>query len=150
MDDVIIKNKKPVFFSLYEDKFSFKWLFRYGFYRIIWFGIVAKFGFTSLSKKPGIRKLKPYQILFLTIPKRVCSIRNETEGEYLQRMKLFEAKQMKWIEENNLNALAIFISIGRANPLQHLIDDGYNSEIIGYVFNEPIVEYTKFVNAEKI
>ena len=42
----------PRFFSLHSEKFELKWLFRYGFWRVIYFGIIAKFGIITVNKKP--------------------------------------------------------------------------------------------------
>jgi len=42
----------PRFFSLHGEKFTAKWLIRYGFWRVIYFGIVAKFGIITVNKKP--------------------------------------------------------------------------------------------------
>lgn len=43
---------KPCFFSLNDEKFKAKWLFRYGFWRIVYFGIIAKFGIVTVNRKP--------------------------------------------------------------------------------------------------
>lgn len=39
------------FFSLHGENFKLKWFFRYGFWRIIYFGILAKFGFVTVNKE---------------------------------------------------------------------------------------------------
>lgn len=38
------------FFSLNNEKFELKWLFSYGFWRIVRFGILAKFGIITVDK----------------------------------------------------------------------------------------------------
>jgi len=40
------------FIRLDKEYFNIQWLLRYGFWRVIWFGIVAKFGYTTVNKKP--------------------------------------------------------------------------------------------------
>lgn len=40
------------FIIIHKEYFKLKWLLRYGFWRIIWFGIVAKFGYTTVNKNP--------------------------------------------------------------------------------------------------
>lgn len=40
------------FIRLHSEYFNIKWLFRYGFWRIILFGIIAKFGYITVNKKP--------------------------------------------------------------------------------------------------
>lgn len=40
------------FIRLGKDYFNTKWLLSYGFWRIVWFGIVAKFGYTTVNKEP--------------------------------------------------------------------------------------------------
>ena len=42
----------PHFIVLDGEAFKFKWLKRWGFYRILWFGLIAKFGWTTVNKKP--------------------------------------------------------------------------------------------------
>jgi len=94
------KAKKPItptFFCLCNEKFSLKWLFRHGFYKILWFGVLAKFNVITVNKKA---------------------------------------------------VNGIFISYGTASPLQYLIDDGYSHDVIGYIFYEPIIKYTKPVNTK--
>lgn len=82
----------PRFFSLDGEKFKLKWLFRYGFWRVIYFGIIAKFGITTVNKEA-------------------------------------------------VNGL--FISYGTATPLDDLWEKGYRVRLIGWVFNEPILEYSQ-------
>lgn len=82
----------PRFFSLHGEKFKMKWLFRYGFWRVIYFGIIAKFGIITVNKEA-------------------------------------------------VNGL--FISYGTATPLDYLWDKGYRVRLIGWVFNEPILEYSQ-------
>jgi len=82
----------PRFFSLHGEKFNIKWLFRYGFWRVIYFGIIAKFGIITVNKEA-------------------------------------------------VNGL--FISYGTANPIDDLWDKGYRVRLVGYVFNEPILEYSQ-------
>lgn len=40
------------FFSLNVEKFELKWLFKYGFWKIIYFSILAKFGVITVYKSP--------------------------------------------------------------------------------------------------
>jgi len=40
------------FIRLDKEYFNTKWLLRYGFWRVIWFGIVAKFGYITVNKEP--------------------------------------------------------------------------------------------------
>lgn len=80
------------FFSLCGEKFNVKWLFKYGFWRVIYFGIIVKFGIITVNKEP---------------------------------------------------VNGIYISYGTANPLQDLLDKGYRVRLIGWVFNEPILEYSQ-------
>ena len=82
----------PRFFSLHGKKFKAKWLFRYGFWRVIYFGIIAKFGIITVNKEA-------------------------------------------------VNGL--FISYGTATPLDDLWNKGYRVRLIGWVFNEPILEYSQ-------
>ncbi len=82
----------PRFFSLHGEKFKAKWLFRYGFWRVVYFGIIAKFGIITVNKEA-------------------------------------------------VNGL--FISYGTKTPLQDLWDKGYRVRLIGWVFNEPILEYSQ-------
>ena len=80
------------FFSLQGEKFKAKWLLRYGFWRVIYFGIIAKFGIITVNKEA-------------------------------------------------VNGL--FISYGTATPLNDLWEKGYRVRLIGWVFNEPIFEYSQ-------
>ena len=80
------------FLSIHGEKFKVKWMFRYGFWRVIYFGIIAKFGIISINKEA-------------------------------------------------VNGL--FISYGTATPLNDLWDKGYRVRLIGWVFNEPILEYSQ-------
>ncbi|NLA25515.1 MAG: hypothetical protein GX879_11175 [Bacteroidales bacterium] len=82
----------PRFFSLYGEKFKLKWLYRYGFWRVIYFGIIAKFGIITVNKEA---------------------------------------------------VNGIFISYGTGTPIDDLWDKGYRVRLIGYVFNEPILEYSQ-------
>ena len=82
----------PRFFSLHGEKFKLKWLFRYGFWRVIYFGIIAKFGIITVNKEA---------------------------------------------------VNGIFISYGTGTPIDELWDKGYRVRLIGYVFNEPILEYSQ-------
>ena len=41
----------PRFIVLGGETFKFKWLKRWGFYRILWFGLIAKFGWITVNKE---------------------------------------------------------------------------------------------------
>ena len=43
---------KSSFFNINNEEFQFEWLFRYGFWRIIWFCIKAWFGLITINKEP--------------------------------------------------------------------------------------------------
>jgi len=94
----ILSIAMPRFFSLHGEKFKLKWLVIYGFWRIIYFGIIAKFGIVTVNKK-AVNK--------------------------------------------------IYISYGTAIPIRDLLDKGYRARLIGYVFNEPILEYSREIRTEK-
>lgn len=40
------------FIKIKGENFQWKWLTVWGFYRVIWFGIVAYFGYTTVNQKP--------------------------------------------------------------------------------------------------
>lgn len=190
----VYKDKKtsPNFFSLGREKFSFKFLFRYGFYRVIWFGIVAKFGIVSVNKKAVIRKLNPIEAFALICQKHYIELELKTadlinesreDMDEFKRFRAAETAKQKGISSQeiadilsdynsqkpvdftkigtdsiseellfieSINAMAVHVSYGTSEPLQYLIYDGYDYELIGYIFYEPIIEYTKFINTKKL
>ncbi len=105
MDEKIDNQLTPSLFSLYDEKFSLKWLFRYGFYRILWFGLLAKFNVVSVNKKEVISYLSPTIRLHLAIMNHVVKMSRITLDLYQQKQD--DMEEFRKFREAHANILCV-------------------------------------------